>query len=295
MFRGFHAAAAAAGFGGGVSVRAASLPQNSSMDCEFAQVSDVGRVRQGNEDYLGHFAPATPDEVRERGYLFALADGVGGHDRGEVASRTAIETVLADFRESGPGEPHGPLLTRMIRHANTNVLDAGHAAKSSGAGMATTIVACALRYDRAAVAHVGDSRCYLIRRGIPNLLTRDHTIANEHLRLKLISKEDAAQAETRHMLSRSLGAELMVNVEINEHQVFAGDVLLLCSDGLHGSVEATEMAALTSHGGDLGAAAKRLVEIANQRDGSDNISLQLIRVKSVERVGMYRGRPYRLP
>jgi len=265
------------------------------MDCEFAQISDVGRVRQGNEDYLGHYAPTTPDDVRARGYLFAVADGVGGHDLGEVASRTAIESIQTDFKESGAGELHGPLLTRIVRNANTKVIDAGHAAISVGAGMATTIVACALRYDRAAVAHVGDSRCYLIRRGVPNLLTRDHTVANEHLRLKLISKQDAAESETRHMLSRSLGAELIVNVEVNEHQVFAGDVLLLCSDGLHGSVEATEMAALVSHGGDLSTAAKRLVEIANQRDGSDNISLQLIRVKSVERVGMYRGRPYRLP
>jgi serine/threonine protein phosphatase PrpC len=272
------------------------LPQNSSMDCEFAQLSDVGRVRQGNEDYLGYFAPASAEDVRARGYLFALADGVGGHDLGEVASHTAIECVLAGFKECTPGEPHGALLTRLIRTANTRVLDAGHATVSlRGPGMATTIVACALRYDRAAVAHVGDSRCYLIRRGQPNLLTRDHTVANEHVRLKLLSKEDAAQAETRHMLSRSLGNDLMVNVEVNEHQVFAGDVLLLCSDGLHGSVESSEMAALTSHGGDLATAAKRLVDLANQRDGGDNISLQLIRVKSVERVGMYRGRPYRLP
>jgi len=265
------------------------------MDCEFAQLSDLGRVRQGNEDYLGYFAPATPEDARARGYLFAVADGVGGHDLGEVASHTAIDSILAEFKECTPGEPHGALLTRIIRNANTKVLDASHAAKSAGPGMATTIVACALRYDRAAIAHVGDSRCYLIRRGVPNLLTRDHTVANEHLRMKLISKNDAEQAETRHMLSRSLGAELMVNVEINEHQVFAGDVLLLCSDGLHNSVPASEMAALTSHGGDLTTAAKRLVDLANQRDGSDNISLQLIRVRSVERVGMYRGRPYRLP
>jgi serine/threonine protein phosphatase PrpC len=265
------------------------------MDCEFAQLSDLGRVRQGNEDYLGYFAPVTPEDVRARGYLFAVADGVGGHDLGEVASHTAIDSVLAEFKASTAGEPHGALLTRIIRNANTKVLDASHAAKSAGPGMATTIVACALRYDRAAIAHVGDSRCYLIRRGVPNLLTRDHTVANEHLRLKLISKDDAEQAETRHMLSRSLGAELMVNVDVNEHQVFAGDVLLLCSDGLHNSVPASEMAALTSHGGDLSTAAKRLVDLANQRDGSDNISLQLIRVRSVERVGMYRGRPYRLP
>ena len=97
------------------------------------------------------------------------------------------------------------------------------------------------------------------------------------------------------MLSRSLGNELMVNVEVNEHQVFPEDVLLLCTDGLHGSVQASEMAAVASHGGDLAASAKRLVDLANQRDGGDNISLQLIRVRSVERVGMYRGRPYRLP
>src|SRR5580698_8684817 len=291
MYRGLQAAAASV-----ESLARAFRPaQNQSMDVEFAELSDVGRVRRGNEDYLGHAVPAAPDDARARGYLFALADGVGGHDLGEVASKTAIESVLGDFREATPGEPHGSLLTRLVRTANTRVVDAGHAAKSGGASMATTIVACALRYDRATVAHVGDSRCYLIRRGQPNLLTRDHTVANEHVRMKLLSKEDAAEAETRHMLSRSLGADLMVNVEVNEHQVFAGDVLLLCSDGLYGSVEASEMAALAGHGGDLSTAARRLVDIANQRDGSDNISLHLIRVRSVERVGMYRGRPYRLP
>jgi serine/threonine protein phosphatase PrpC len=291
MYRGLQAAAAASV--GGVA-RTYRLAQNNSMEVEFAELSDVGRVRQGNEDYLGHAAPAA-EEARARGWLFALADGVGGHDLGEVASHTAIESVLDGFRNAMPGEPHAALLTRLLRDANTRVIDAGRAAASGGAAMATTIVACAMRYDRLAVAHVGDSRCYLIRRGQPNLLTRDHTVANEHVRMKLLSKEDAAQAETRHMLSRSLGHDLMVNVEVNEHQVFPDDVLLLCSDGCYGSVEASEMAALTSHGGDLSTAARRLVDIANQRDGSDNISLQLIRVRSVERVGMYRGRPYRLP
>jgi PPM family protein phosphatase len=285
---------AAAASVGGVA-RTYGLAQNDSMDVEFAELSDVGRVRQGNEDYFGHVVPGAPAEARERGYLFALADGVGGQDFGEVASHTAIESVLTGFREATPGEPHGTLLTRLVRTANTHVIDAGHAAACGGTAMATTIVACALRYDRAAVAHVGDSRCYLIRRGQPNLLTRDHTVANEHLRMKLLSKDEAADAETRHVLSRSLGHDLMVNVEVNEHQVFAGDVLVLCSDGLHGSVEGSEMAAVAGHGGDLSLAARRLVEIANQRDGSDNISLQMIRVRSVERVGMYRGRPYRLP
>lgn len=292
MYRGLQAAAAAVT--GGIA-RAYRPAPNNFMDVEFAELSDVGRVRKGNEDYLGHAAPAEQEDVRARGWLFALADGVGGHDLGEVASHTAIEGLLAGFRKATPGEPHPGLLTRLVRDANTRVIDAGHAAKSGGISMATTIVACALRYDRVAVAHVGDSRCYLIRRGQSNLLTRDHTIANEHVRLKLLSKEDAAHAETRHVLSRSLGNDLAVNVDVNEHQVFAGDVLLLCSDGLHGSVEASEMAAVAGRDGDLSTSAKRLVDIANQRDGSDNISLQLIRVRSVERVGMYRGRPYRLP
>lgn len=266
------------------------------MDVEFAQLSDAGRVRQKNEDYLGTFTPGSIEEVRARGWLFALADGVGGHDFGEVASKAAIESLVAGFRECAPAEPHAAVLTRLVRAANARVLGAGVSMRgASGPPMATTVVACALRYDRATVAHVGDSRCYLIRRGQANLITRDHTLANEQVRRKLLTKEEAEKSDNRHTLSRSVGTELTVNVELNEHQVFAGDVLVLCSDGLHGSVSGAEMAALTSNDGDLAAAARRLVDIANQRDGSDNITLQLVRVRSVERVAMYRGRPYRLP
>jgi protein phosphatase len=264
------------------------------MDVEFTQLSDLGRVRQGNEDYIGHAVPGAPERVRSHGWLFVLADGVGGHDLGEVASHTAVESMLAGFRDAPAGESHGSLLGRLVQKANTRVIDAGHASESAGTAMATTIVACALRYDRAAVAHVGDSRCYLIRRGQTTLLTRDHTIANEHVKLGLLSSAEVADSPTRHILSRCLGSELIVGAEINEHQVFAEDVLLLCSDGLHGSVTASEMAAITGHGGDLANAAQRLVDIANQRDGSDNVSVVLIRVRNVERVGMYRGRPYLL-
>ncbi len=283
--------------GGAVAVtaREPQAPRQGSMDVEFAELSDLGRVREGNEDYLGHAIPDAPERVRSHGWLFVLADGVGGQEMGEVASRTAVETLIEGFRRAGAGEPHGALLGRLVQEANKNVIDAGHASPSgSGTGMASTLVACALRYDRIAVAHVGDSRCYLIRQGQAALLTRDHTVANEHVKLGLISADELADAPTRHVLSRCLGSELIVAAEVNEHQVFAEDVLLVCSDGLHNSVAASEMAGVTSHGGDLTVAAHRLVDIANQRDGSDNISLQLIRVRSVERVGMYRGRPYLL-
>ena len=268
--------------------------QSSMLDVEFAELSDTGQVREHNEDYLGCALPATPEEARSHGWLFALADGVGGQAQGEVASRTAVESLLAGFRGASAGELHAALLLRLVQAANTLVYEAGHAAGPSGAGMATTLVACALRFDRAVVAHVGDSRCYLIRRGEAAVLTRDHTFANEQVRLGLLSAQEAAEAPHRHVLSRALGSDLFVSVETSEHQVMTGDVLLLCSDGLHGAVPASDMARLAGHNPDLSAAAQELVALANQRDGSDNISVQLIRVRGVERVGMYRGRPYRL-
>jgi PPM family protein phosphatase len=268
--------------------------RNSMLHVEFSQLSDPGRIRKQNEDYLGNVLPETPAEARSRGWLFALADGVGGQQKGEVASRAAVESILAGFRAAPGGEAHSSLLPRLVKAANTQIYERGLSDSGKGAGMATTIVACALRFDRAVVAHVGDSRCYLVRRGNASLLTRDHTFANEQKRLGLLSAREATEASTRHVLSRSLGSDLFVGVETSEHQVLAGDVLLLCCDGLHGTVTSADIAHLVAHHADLKTAAEKLVALANERDGSDNISLQLIRIRAVERVGMYRGRPYKL-
>jgi serine/threonine protein phosphatase PrpC len=281
----------------GASAWVASKERSASanmLDLEFVARTDVGRVRDHNEDYLGHASPATPAQVRTHGWLFVLADGVGGQEQGEVASKTAVERMVGGFHSSKDGESHSSVLQRLVQQANTAVLDAAVTGGRSAAGMATTIVACALRYDRVTVAHVGDSRCYLIRGGKAAQITRDHTIASEQVRLGIVTAQEAAEGETSHILSRSLGTELVANIDCNDHQVFAGDVLLLCSDGLHGPVEATEMAALCGHGQDLHAAAEKLVALANDRGGGDNISVQLIRIRGVERMGMYRGRPYKL-
>jgi serine/threonine protein phosphatase PrpC len=271
-------------------IPAAHRPFDDSMlEIDFAELSDPGRVRMENEDYLGHVAPDTLEQARSHGWLFALADGVGGHEKGEVASRTAIETVLDGFRQASRGEPLSGLLEKLVRKANSRILDAG-----MNSGMATTLVACALRYDRAVIAHVGDSRCYLVRGKAATLLTRDHTVANDHARLGLLSAREVAESETRHILSRSLGTELSVSAEIDDYQVLAGDTLLLCSDGLHGALSAEDIAGVVSEAADVEAAARRLVALANEKDGSDNVTAQLIRVQNVERVGMYRGRPYKL-
>jgi protein phosphatase len=271
---------------------ASRMPRSRSttLEIEFAQLTDVGRVRSGNEDYIGHFDPETPAEARARGWLFVLADGVGGRDHGEIASQTAVESVLAGFRQSPAGEPLTGLLPRLVQQANADVNDVGLRLRPAGNLMATTLVVCGLRHDRLVVAHVGDSRCYLIRQGRAQALTSDHTIANEQGRLGLRSGGDA----TRHILSRSLGTELFANPDCSEHTTLPGDTLLLCSDGLHGAVSAGDIATVVTHAPDLNAAAQELVAIANERDGSDNVSVQLARIRGVERVGMYRGRPYLL-
>lgn len=264
------------------------------LDLEFAELSDVGRVRDHNEDCSGHALPSSESEGRTQGWLFAVADGVGGEERGEVASQTAIDLLIAGFRAAPRGEAHTVLMPRLIQTANTRIYELGKAASPGGSKMATTIVACAFRYDRVVVGHVGDSRCYLIRHGLAQQITRDHTVVAEQVRLGLLSAREAAEAQTRHLLSRSLGNDLFVNVEIGDRQVQADDVLLLCSDGLHGPVDGREIGEIVQFSPDLNAAAAKLVTLANERDGGDNVTVQLIRVRDVERMGMYRGRPYKL-
>jgi protein phosphatase len=264
------------------------------LEVEYAQLSDPGPVRPRNEDYLGYVRPSSPEQIRSHGWLFTLADGVGGQRQGGVASRAAVEEVLGGFRRAPAMESHGPLLNRLVQAANARICETEALAGPAGAGMSSTIVVCALRFDRATIAHVGDSRCYLIRDSKARAVTNDHTVANEQFHMGILSKAEAAEADTRHILSRSLGTNLFVKVDVNELQVQPGDVLLLCSDGLHGPVSSDEIARTVSRRSDLNAAAQDLVASANQKDGNDNVSVQLIAVRDVERIGMYRGRPYKL-
>lgn len=264
------------------------------LDVEFSQLSDTGTVRPRNEDYLGYALPSSAERARSHGWLFALADGVGGQRQGEVASRAAVEEILGGFRRAQPMESHSALLSSLVQAANARICETEALAGPAGAGMSSTVVVCALRFDRATIAHVGDSRCYLIRNRKPRVITNDHTVANEQFRLGLLSKQEAQSAPTRHVLSRSLGSGLFVKVEIDEVQLLPNDVLLQCSDGLHGALTDEEIAPTVSGNVNLETTARQLVDSANRKDGDDNVSVQLIRIRSVERMGMYRGRPYKL-
>ena len=270
------------------------------LDVEFAELSDPGRRRGHNEDYLGHFVPASPAQVQSQGWLFALADGVGGQEKGEVASRLAIETVLAGFRKIPKGVMHVSLLPRLVQDANHAVFDAGNtdsdpnADAGDGRRMASTLVLCAMRFDSAVISHVGDSRCYMFRSGKLASLTHDHTIVDEQVRMGVMSRATAATHPNRHKLTRSLGGEMFVAADTITVNIMPGDVLLLCSDGLHGYTPDATIEQTLRSTKDVKEAAAALVAAANTAGGHDNISVQIIRVRTVERMGLYRGRPYRL-
>lgn len=265
------------------------------LDIQFGQASDFGKVRTNNEDAMGAFIPASRQQTRSHGFLFVVADGVGGMDLGEVASATAVSVLTSEFGKAQAGSMLIGLLPRLIQRANAAVHDCMLNAQHRGQRMATTIVACALRYDQAVVSHVGDSRCYLVRNGQARQITQDHTLVNEQRKMGLISTDDIAASDSRHVLIRSVGPEMFVSPDTTAVTLQAGDVLVLSTDGLHDELREAEMAAIVSQKKDAAQIARELVARAVEIDGGDNTTAQVIRVRSVEQVGMYRGRPYRLP
>ena len=223
---------------------------------------------------------------------------------GEVASRLAIDTVLAEFKAIPKGIMHVSLLPKLVQQANQAVCEAGDRQSDerddrreqkvdANARMASTLILCALRFDSAVISHVGDSRCYLLRSGRLTCLTHDHTIASEQIRLGLMS-EDEEEDPNRHILTRSLGMDLFVAADTMTVAIIPGDILMLCSDGLHGYVPDSAIRSELTSASRLNDAVDGLIARANDAGGHDNVSVQLIRVRSVERMGLYRGRPYRL-
>jgi PPM family protein phosphatase len=265
------------------------------LDVQFGQASDFGKVRKNNEDAMGSFVPASRHQARSHGFLFAVADGVGGLDLGEVASATAISVVTKGFAEAQADTMLISLMPRLVQHANAAVHDCTLQPQYRGRKMATTLVACALRYNQAIISHVGDSRCYLVRNGQARQVTQDHTLVAEQRKIGLISADEIATSESRHVLIRSLGPELFVSPDTVAVSLEPGDTLLLCTDGLHDELGDKEIARILSQKKTADELAREVVARAVEVDGNDNTTAQVIRVRSVEQVGMYRGRPYRLP
>ena len=265
------------------------------LEIEFGQATHPGKVQTNNEDCTGYFEPRSRQEARSRGWFFALADGVGGFEFGEIASSKAIQVVCEEFSQCQENTSLVSLLPRLIQHANVAVHDEGLVRERRGSHMATTIVTCALRHDQAFIAHVGDSRCYHLRDGRATPVTQEHTWVNEQRKLGLISSADVENAETRHLLTRSLGPDLFVTADSNTVSLRPGDRLVLCSDGLYGGLQNADIARIASQSKNLDDVARDLVCSSVDADGSDNTTAVIIGIRSIEAMAMYRGRLYPRP
>lgn len=242
--------------------------------------SDPGIVRSGNEDFVAAWADTAPEDAWSQGPVFAVADGMGGHAAGEVASEVAARAVVASWRRSA-GRSAQAGLRAALREANLAVAEAASA--PGRRGMGTTLTALALVGQEAVVAHVGDSRAYLVRRGAARQLTTDHSQVAEMVRRGLITPEQARSHPARSVLSRALGVDLMVPVDVVTERVERGDVLVLCTDGLWSLVGSEELARTVAGLGssaDLVDASASLVALALERGAPDNVSVALVRISS---------------
>ena len=254
-----------------------------SLGLEFASQTDTGLVRSHNEDFI-ELSPA---------YGFAiLADGMGGYNAGEVASRIAagvlkkaLEEGLEQLRKetyTQLGNRIHQLLARSILQTNTAILEAAHA-EPRYAGMGTTLVAALFHDDQISIAHVGDSRAYRLRHDELVQLTRDHSLLQEQLDAGLISPEWAQFSPNKNLVTRALGVGFDVEAEVHEHYVEDGDIYLLCSDGLSDMLSGDEIRSiLTDNRSGLTDACETLIRRANDNGGHDNISAILVAVRAGE-------------
>lgn len=247
------------------------------LDVEYAQLAG-GLQSRDPKHCFASITPRTAEQVRTHGWLFVVADQVGSEDARESPRAVALEMVSSGFRAASPYEVQRALLPRLIQQANARLLR-----DSRKPGLQLAVLACALRSDTVVICHVGDLRCYLIRRGHAELLTRDHTVANDQRRLGLVPNRDVVRTESRQQLSRSLGSDVFVAVDIAERQLIAGDVLLACSYGLYSKLPETDIELIVSDNRKLDIAARELVSAAAKSNNAGSIGVQLIRVHDVER------------
>ena len=230
-------------------------------------LSDAGLVRSGNEDSYA--------VIPGLGY-FAVADGVGGHAAGEVASRMAIDAVQAVLMDPAGTATGVQRLGGGVEYANACVYAASQ--ERGRAGMGTTFTGMLLQEGVCSLAHVGDSRAYLLRDRRLVQLTEDHTLVSAYVQAGVMTREEAAVSLVRNVITRAVGVEETIEVDSRRLAVEAGDTVLLCSDGLHGVVSDEDITSVLLHERDLTRAAAELVERANDAGGPDNITAVLVRI-----------------
>ncbi len=238
-------------------------------------MTDPGLARDNNEDSLAFDEPTL---------TAVLADGMGGYNAGEIASGMATAFIKSELSrwltEAGDGAKAREVRRAMeicVDNANRSIFNSANS-NAHYAGMGTTLVVGVFRDDRLVLGHIGDSRCYRFRDGLLNQITKDHSLLQEQMDAGLITPEQAATSSIKNLVTRALGVDESVLLEVNEHAVQAGDLYLMCSDGLSDMINDDAISEIVSGELPLEQRAKQLIDAANERGGRDNISVLMIEV-----------------
>lgn len=253
-------------------------PPSPGSSVLWSSITHRGMVRSENEDALCIEIGVQGSEPSR--YLFAVADGLGGHQAGATASRLALKVIQEEFRQ-WPGGAKDRFVSKAMRYANQQVYSAANSTPELFK-MQTTLTTVVLEQDSLTIGHVGDCRLYKVRGGRIELLTRDHSLANDLLQLHLITPEQAWQHPGRHQLTRSVGADLFLRIDLIRQQVEPGDTYLLCSDGLWSEV-APENIRETIQKNDINSACEEFVELVLKAGAPDNISGIIFRINKVQK------------
>jgi len=245
---------------------------------KYSAKTDMGQIRENNEDKFDYYEPEEPAVLAARGSLFAVADGVGGAQAGQIASEMTMKNLISYYYES-PAQDVESALYDAVTATNDKVTALAQMVLERG-GMGSTLTCAAFVENRVFLAQLGDSRAYLIRNGSVRQVTQDHSLVEEQVRAGIISREDAEVSPYRNVITRSIGAPGVVHPDLFEEDIRVGDIWVLCSDGLTtyvGDIEILKIAG--SHA--PSEAARQFIELANGRGGRDNITVFVISVREL--------------
>ena len=240
--------------------------------------TDLGRVRENNEDKFDFHEPEDPAVLATKGSFYGVADGMGGHNAGQIACELALKTIVQSYYAGASGDIEAGL-RRAIDEANALIFDTAQMIPDRH-GMGTTLTAAVVRDDEVTIVQIGDSRAYLVRGGKITQITEDHSWVAEQVRLGAMSLEEAQSSPFRNIITRSIGTAATIEADVVTHPLQVGDILVLCSDGLSGHLDAGEIQSLVEEYSPS-VAALRLIEQANERGGRDNITTMVLSVRAL--------------
>jgi PPM family protein phosphatase len=246
---------------------------------EVSTLTDIGCLRKNNEDSFGYWEPEDDGNFASKGRLAVVADGMGGYEGGQEASRLAVETLIATYRDFANGDPQAAL-NEALQSAHQRIREHG-IAHPELRGMGTTCTAVAIIQDALYYVHVGDTRLYLIRDEQIHRVTRDHSYVSRLVEAGMISEEEAETHPQRNILTAALGTnpDLIMDMSEQPEPLRPDDVLLICSDGLWGQVRDNEILESVVESRSVEKAAKTLIELARERGGPDNITVAILRLR----------------